>query len=172
MAKAEHDSITRRALLSGAAAVPVAAIGRAPALAAPDFAGAPSGLRAEPDPIFAAIAAHRRAYDDLDGFADELAAAEQAAWHAPRGQRRAANRRLKEAYAAEGRFVDILGDATERFVAAIPQTLQGAAAALRYVRELYNEGYPMCEEEECMALLASTECAICKAAGLAVPQIA
>jgi hypothetical protein len=30
----------------------------------------------------------------------------------------------------------------------------------------------MCEEEECMPLLASTEQAICKAAGLAVPQTA
>jgi hypothetical protein len=162
MAKAEPRSITRRSLVAALAlpvlpALPVAVI---PALSAP----AP-----EPDPIFAAIAAHRRAYDDLNAFADELAAAEQAAWHAPRGQRRAANRRLKEAYAAQGRLCDILDDATGRFVATIPQTLQGAAAALAYVRELYAEGYPMCEEEECMALLASIEHAICKAAGLAVP---
>jgi hypothetical protein len=172
MAQAKHDSITRRALLSGAAAVPVAAIGRVPALATPDFAGALSGLHAETDPVFAAIAAHRRAYDDLDAFADELAAAEQAAWHAPRGRRRAANKRLKEAYAAQGRLCDILDDATERFVATVPQTLQGAAAALAYVRELYADGYPMCEEEECMALLASIESAICRAAGLPVPQTA
>jgi hypothetical protein len=174
MAQAKHDSITRRALLSGAvAAVPVAAIAGAPALAAPGFAAAQPRLRPQPDPIFAAIAAHARAYDDLTAFAPELAAAEQAAWHAPRGQRRAANKRLKQAYAAEGRFVDILGDAAERFFAAVPQTLAGAAAALAYVRERYAEGYPMCdEEEECMTLLASTECAICRAAGLAMPPVA
>lgn len=136
----------------------------------PDFAGAPSGLHAEPDPVLAAIESHRRAYAALDAFADELAAAEQAAWHARRGQRRAANKRLKEAYAAQGRFCDILDDATERFVATAPDTLQGAAAALAYVRERYAEGYPMCEDEECMTLLAATETAICNAAGLPMPK--
>jgi hypothetical protein len=168
MAQAKHDSITRRALLSGAAVAVPAAIMPAVVPAAPAAAlVAPS----EPDPIFAAIEAHRRAYDDLNAFADELAAAEQAAWDAPRGQRRAANKRLAQAYAAGGRFGDILGDATGRFVAIIPQTQQGAAAALGYVRELYADGYPMCEEEECMALLASAEHAICRAAGLPVPCV-
>jgi hypothetical protein len=173
MAQAKHDSITRRALLSGAAAVvPAVAMAGAPP-PAPDFAGAPSGLPAvPPDPIFAAIAAHARAYADLEAHVDVLAAAEQAAWHAPRGQRRAANARLKEEYATQGRFCDLLGQATERFVATIPQTLQGAAAALAYVRELYDEGYPMCEEEECMTLLASMEAVICRAAGLPVPSTA
>ncbi|MDT5096231.1 MAG: hypothetical protein QOH60_5594 [Mycobacterium sp.] len=172
MAQAKRDFITRRAILSGVAALPVAAV---PALPSPDVAGAPSGLLAppaEPDPIFAAIAAHARAYDDLAAFAGELAAAEQAAWHAPRGARRAANKRLRQAYAAEGRFVDILGDAAERFVATVPQTLRGVAAALAYVRERYAQGYPMCEEEECMTLFASTEQAICRAAGLPVPRAA
>ena len=99
-----------------------------------------------------------------------LAAAEQAAWHAPRGQRRAANARLKEEYATQGRFCDLLGQATECFVATVPHTLQGAAAALAYVRAHYAEGYPMCEEEECIALIASTEHAICRAAGLPLPD--
>jgi hypothetical protein len=171
MAQAKHDSITRRALLSGAAAVvPAAAIAGVPALAPPDFAGAASGLPAvvapEPDPIFAAIHAHARACAELEAHVPVLAAAEQTAWHAPRGQRRAANARLKEEYATQGRFCDLLGQATERFVETVPQTLQGAAAALAYVRELYAEGYPMCEEEECMTLLASMEAVICRAAGL------
>jgi len=176
MAEAEPRSITRRSLvaalaLPAVAVLPVVPALSAPALAAPDFAGAPSGLHAEPDPIFAAIEQHRRAYDDLNAFADELAAAEQAAWHAPRGRRRAANKRLKEAYAAQGRLCDILDDATARFVAIVPQTLAGAAATLAYVRERYAQGYPMCEEEEeCMTLLASTECAICRAAGLPAPR--
>jgi hypothetical protein len=141
-------------------------------MAAPDFAGAPSGLPAEPDPVFAAIAAHARACADLEAHVPLLAAAEQAAWHAPRGSRRAANKRLKEEYAAQERFCDLLGAATGRFVATVPPTLQGAAAALAYVRERYAEGYPMCEEEECMTLLASTEHAICRAAGLPAPEIA
>ena len=174
MAQAKHDSITRRALLSGAAAaVPAAALAGVPALAPPDVAHAPSGLPllAQPDPIFAAIAAHARACAELEGHVDTLAAAEQAAWHAPRGQRRATNRRLRQEYAAQARFCDLLGQATGRFVATVPHTLQGAAAALAYVREHYAEGYPVCEEEECITLLASMEAAICRAAGLPLPHV-
>jgi hypothetical protein len=152
------------------------------ALPSPDFASAfaeasadasaPSGLPALPDPIFAAIEAHVRACAELEAHVPVLAAAEQAAWHAPRGQRRAANARLKAEYATQGRFCDLLGQATERFVATVPHTLEGAAAALAYVRAHYAEGYPMCEEEECMTLLASTEQAICRTAGLPVPCVA
>jgi hypothetical protein len=188
MAQAKHDSITRRALLSGAGAlVPAAAMAGVPA-SAPDVASAfasrlrpkagfgvqeatadgpaPSGLPSEPDPIFAAIEGHERACVELEAHIPVLAAAEQAAWHAPRGQRRAANARLKQEYAAQGRFCDLLGEATERFVATVPHTLQGAAAALAYVRMHDAKGYPVCEEEECFALLASIEAAICRAAGL------
>src|SRR3989440_1540083 len=175
MAQAKHDSITRRALLSGATAVvPAAAIAGVPALRPPDIASVSSGLppavAPEPDPIFAAIAAHTRACAELEAHVPVLAAAEQAAWHAPRGQRRAANARLKEEHAAQGRFCDLLGQATGRFVATVPHSLQGAAAALAYVREHYAEGYPVCEEEECMMLFASTEHAICHAAGLPLPS--
>jgi hypothetical protein len=59
-----------------------------------------------------------------------------------------------------------------RFVATMPHTVEGAAAALAYVREHYAKGYPVCEEEECMALFASTEIAICRAAGLPMPPLA
>ena len=145
------------------------------ALPSPDFASAfaeasadasaPSG--ALPDPIFAAIDAHARACAELEAHIDVLAAAEQAAWHAPRGAKRAANKRLKEEYAAQGRLCDLLGQQTERFVATVPHTLQGAAAALAYVRAHYAEGYPMCEEEETITLLGSIEQTI--RAGLAVP---
>src|SRR5437016_14283686 len=97
MAQAKHDSITRRSLF-GALAIPMAAVrlaaAPATALASPDVA-APSGLQPPPppppDPIFAAIGSHRSAYAVLDAFIPELADAEQAAWHAPRGKRRAAN---------------------------------------------------------------------------------
>jgi hypothetical protein len=166
MAQAKHDPITRRALLSGAAAVPAVLAAPVAALAAP---AALNSLVAAPDPIFAAIAAHARAYADINGILDDLATAEQAAWNAPRGARRAANKRLAEVYATERRFGGIERDATARFVKTIPQTLGGAAAALRYVREHFEEGYSLCEEDGTMALLASTECAICKAAGLPVP---
>jgi len=106
--------------------------------------------------MFAAIVAHGFACAELEAHIPVLAAAEQAAWHAPRGQRRAANARLKQEYATQGRFCDLLGAATERFVATVPHTLEGAAAALGYVRAHYAGGYPVCEEEECITLLAGT----------------
>src|SRR4051812_47355474 len=104
MAQAKHDSITRRSLF-GALAVPVAAVPLAaapvPALAAPDFASAfakatadeaaSSGLQApafsaEPDPIFAAIESHRRAYAALDAFVPNSRMPSR-----PRGMRRVEN---------------------------------------------------------------------------------
>jgi hypothetical protein len=176
MAQAKHDSITRRALLSGAAVVPAAAIAGMPALAPPDFAGAPSGLPpavpSRPDPIFAAIEAHRCAYAALDAFIPELADIEQAAWHAPRGKRRAANRRLKQAYAEERRLGGILSDEQDRFAATVADTLPGAAAAIAHVRAHYAQGYPMCDEgEDIVKLLASIETAIRRAAGLPMLQL-
>jgi hypothetical protein len=167
MAKAEPRSITRRSLV---AALALPAVPLLPAVAAalppPDFASAQSGLPAAPDPVFAAIEAHVRACAELNAFLDELAEAEQAAWHAPRGQRRAANKRLRQAYATERRFGDFESDAAARMVATVPQTLQGAAAMLSYVREHFERGDAICDEENAVALLGSVECAIRKAVGL------
>jgi len=164
MAQAKRESITRRGILSALTLLP------ATSLATPDFASASSGLPTAapsalpapslPDPIFAAIDAHARALAGLESFADTLANAEQAAWHAPRGQRRAANKRLKEAYATERRLGDAVSDTEDRFAATVPATLSGAAAALAYVRAHYARGYPMCEEEESNTLLGSIETAI------------
>jgi hypothetical protein len=51
----------------------------------------------------------------------------------------------------------------------VPASLNGAAAALRYVRERYEVGhYPMYEEDGYRLLLFSAERAICAAAGLSV----
>lgn len=148
MAQAKHDSITRRVLLSGLSLSVAATAVAAPVVPAADVAAAPSALPPPPDPIFAAIEAHRSAYTALDTFISELADVEQAAWHAPRGKRRAANRRLKEAYAEERRLGEALSDATDRFAATAADTLPGAAAALAYVRVHHAQGYPMCDEQE------------------------
>src|SRR4051794_15503000 len=180
MAQAKHDSITRRAWLSGLSVSIAANAVAPPALPAPDFAAASSGLPAAapsglqplppPDPIFAAIESHRRAYAGLDAFIPELADIEQAAWHAPRGKRRAANRRLKEAYAEERRLGDTLSDAEDRFPATVPAGLPGAGAALAYVRAHHAQGYPMGDEqEEFVTLLASIETTICRAGGFPLP---
>jgi hypothetical protein len=170
MAKAEPRSITRRSML---AAFSLPAVPLLPAVAAalppPDFASAPSGLPAAPDPIFTAIEAHVRAYRAFIAVLDALAVAETNAWHAPRGHRRAAKKRLAEAYADERRFGNLESDAFAGLVATIPQTLAGAAAMLAYVRAWLAEGHSLYDEEETITLLASVECVVCRAAGLPIP---
>ena len=166
MAKAEPQSITRRSLLSGAAAMALAAV--APAAAIPIPAPAPAVVAAlviAPDPIFAAIEAHVQAYKEFIAVLDDLAVAEQTARHAASGQRRAANKRLAEAERAERRFGDLEDDAMDCLVATVPQTLEGAITVLRYVRERYEQEHTM-EEEELMTLLGSIEQAIRREAGL------
>jgi hypothetical protein len=162
MAQAKHDSITRRTLLSGAAAIPAMVVS-SPVVAAPVATPAAIMTAAALDPIFAAIAAHMRAYDDINAVLDSVAAAEDALDAAKRGTRRAARRRLREARAEEARLGCIESDAIDHLIATVPHTLQGAAAALRYVRERYDEGYPMCEEDTYVTLLASIEQAIGRA---------
>jgi hypothetical protein len=167
MAQARHDSITRRSLLSGAAAVVLAAA--MPAATLPASPATLAAAPAAPDPIFVVIEAHVRAYDDVNAILDAVAAAEDALDAAKRGTRRAARKRLSAARAEEARLGGIETDATERLVATVPQTLQGAAAALRYIRERFEQGYPMCEEEEYMALLASIEQCLSRASA-ALPR--
>jgi hypothetical protein len=61
--------------------------------------------------------------------------------------------------------------ASLRLAKTVPVSLNGAAPALRYVRERYDIGqYPMYEEDGYRLLLFSTECVICATAGLAVPD--
>jgi hypothetical protein len=155
MAKAEPRSITRRSLVA-AFALPVI-----PALPLPTAAlPAPVVPAAAPDPIFAAIDAHVRAYRAFIAVLDALAVAETQAWHAPRGARRAAKTRLKQARADESHFGNLESNAFETLVATVPQTLPGAAAMLAYVREWLAEGHSMDDEEETITLLASIECAV------------
>jgi hypothetical protein len=157
MAKAEPRSITRRSLVAAFAlpiisALPVTATPALPAAAPP------------PDPVFAAIETHIRAYREFIAVLDALAAAETQAWHAPRGARRAAKRRLKQARADERRFGDFESDAFESLVATVPQTLPGAAAMLAYVRGWLAEGHSLDDEDETITLLVSIECAVRSAA--------
>ena len=165
MAQADGRFITRRSLVAAFAVPIIPALPLPPALVLPAPAAAPV-----PDPIFAAIEAHVRAYREFIDILDVLAVAETQAWHAPRGQRRAAKKQLAEAYAAERRFGNLESDAFGSLVATVPQTLPGAAAMLAYVRGRCEEDHPMDDEDETIALLVSIECAVCKAAGL--PRLA
>lgn len=154
MAKAERHSITRRSLLSAVAVIPAATMPVA-AASAPAATTVIARAAAAPDPVFAAIDAHVRAIAEFNAVLDDLAVAEQAAWHAPPGTRRAANKRLAAAHAAEWRFGDSASDAFYRFVATVPQTLDGAIAALRYVRgRVQRDAW---EEDECVTFLVSLE---------------
>src|SRR2546423_1852744 len=129
MAKAEPRSITRRSLVAAFALPVIPALPRASPLPAPSLpASAPLA-----DPAFAAITAHVQAFHEFTTVLDALAAAETQAWHAPRGQRRAAGKRLVLARADERRFGDIESGAFESLVATVPHTLAGAAAMLAYV---------------------------------------
>ena len=169
MAKAEPRSITRRSLV---AAFVLPALPSLPPNAAPfadEPAPTPSTSSLQPDPVFAAIAEHLRAYNAFNGVLDDLATAEHAAWHAPCGARRTANRRLKQARVVEAHFSDLETEAVEHFIATVPQTLHGVAAALRYVREHWDEGYPLWDDARAMTFIATIERAVCRVAGLSAP---
>lgn len=157
-----RNYITRRSMLA-AFALPVI-----PALPLPTALALPATAR-PPDPIFAAIEAHTRAFRAFTAVLDALAVAETEAWHAPRGQRRAAKQRLKQARADESHFGNLESDAFAGLVATVPQTLAGAAAMLAYVGEWLAEGHSLYDEDETITLLASIECAVCRAAGLPAP---
>src|SRR4051795_11398916 len=120
MPQARHH-ITRRSLVAAFALPLIPAGATPPALPAPSLPAPAS------DPAFAAISAHVQAFHEFTAVLDALAVAETQAWHAPRGQRRAARKRLALARADEQRFSDLEFRAFAALVATVPQTLAGAA---------------------------------------------
>ena len=143
MAEAESRSITRRALVAGSAAVSAAALAAClPGAAAgtPDFTGAPSGLRADAaDPVYAAIAVHARAYAAYDA---QLTADDED------------DEAMEPLCEAEREAADALA-------ATVPTSLEGAAAALTYVRALHErDHYPLLDDYGCYVFIASTETAM------------
>jgi hypothetical protein len=90
---------------------------------------------------------------------------------APRGRRPGLEAQLVGLCEAEGPLGRAEMKASLRLAKTVPASLNGAAAALRYVRERYDIGqYPMYEEDGYRLLLFSTERAICAAADIAVPD--
>jgi hypothetical protein len=135
MAQTERPSITRRQVVAASA----------------------------PDPIFALIAAHSRAYADLAVLFAAQQAADQALEQAGAAERPRLKARLHELCAAEGPLGVVEMQATDRLLRTVPATLAGAAAVLAYVRERFErDDYALCEEDGYRALLYSTECAICR----------
>ena len=121
MAQATHDSITRRSLIAGAAVV-----ASTPALAAVP------GITSPIDPIFAAIEAHRLAWDELSRKLPTLDEADDEDENAKRELDR-----LNDAIdAAEGELIDV-----------IPTSIAGIVAVLEYaanhvcVGNAFNDNY-------------------------------
>jgi hypothetical protein len=108
---------SRRAVLAGIAAAPTLA---APALAL-------SG----PDPIFAAIEAHRATWAELNTRCSALS-----------------DEGTPEADAELQRIMDVDFDAACELADTEPMTLAGAVALLRYAAECDGEGYVFEDEED------------------------
>jgi hypothetical protein len=141
MAQAKRDSITRRAMIAGSAAALL-----------PDIAASSA------DPIFAAIGAHWRAYSDILILLDAQRAADEALHGANDLARPALQLRLDQLCRAEGPLGKIEMRATDRLIATVPSTLDGAVAVLRYLRVLFErDEYSPIEDQGYRSLLWSIE---------------
>jgi formylglycine-generating enzyme required for sulfatase activity len=147
MAKAESRSITRRALVAGSAAVaagvPKVAVARMSEAicgeADPGCRFAHPGYETDADPVYAAIAAHARAYAAYD--------AQQKA--AP-GDEETLEPLIEAEWAAAAALA-----------ATVPTTLAGAAAALDHVRTLRErEDYMLFDDWHCYVFIGSAATAM------------
>jgi hypothetical protein len=153
--------LRRRQFVTGGAAALAAVVAASRA--------APPPVPEAPDPILDAIEGHRRDFEELRRLLAKQDAAERELRRAPRGRRPALEAQLAGLCEAEGLLGRAEMKASLRLAKTVPVSLNGAAAALRYVRERYDIGqYPMYEEDGYRLLLFSTERAICAAAGLVV----
>jgi hypothetical protein len=139
MAQADsHNTKTpsRRAVLSGAAGAALATT-TAPAVAA-------AGILAEPDPIFAAIEAHRAAEAAFTATVDDEAETEE---HDPR---------RPAVVIAYDRASDNADAAAWALIENPPTTIAGAAALLRYADKLFSapDGWESELHESLAAVLA------------------
>ncbi|MDA9406439.1 hypothetical protein [Bradyrhizobium sp. CCBAU 45384] len=156
-------AVRRRQFVTGGAAI---------------LAGVVSASRAEsvsvptaPDPILDAIESHRRAFEELGHLLAEQDAVERELRCAPAPRRAELEARLAGLCEAEGALGRAEMKASRQLAGAVPGSLNGAAAALKYVRECYEVGqYPLYEEDGYRLLLLSTERAICAAVGLTIPH--
>jgi hypothetical protein len=158
----DSPAVRRRQVIEGGAALLAAAV-----------TGTRTGACAipvAPDPIHAAIEAHVRAFSDLRTLFAELDATDRALRTATKSMRRELATRLAKLCTAEESLGRAEMEAAEHMSETVPGTLAGAAAALRYVREHFDDGeYALYEDDGYRTLLFSTECTICSAVGLPIP---
>jgi hypothetical protein len=103
------SKLTRRSLVASAAILPVAAV--------------PIAVQAttEPDPIFAAIEAHKRAWSELEGILIKASRA------------RVLDPNVDQAH-------DLLDETADKLVEIVPTTVAGAVALLTYAAEFAHGG--------------------------------
>lgn len=160
MAQAGSCFIIRRHLVAASAAMIPAAVG--PSLPARACAS---------DPIFAAIDAHRRVYAEILTLLDALTAADRAVQQADALARPALEARLDELCRAEGPLGRLEIRASRRMAATVPETLDGAVAVLRYLRDLFaRDDYAPFEDDGYRTLLFSTERAIARHLAFNTPR--
>lgn len=145
----ESVRLTRRTALTG----PLAVICTPKAAASPVTA----------DPIFAAIEVHQRVYAEILILLDAQTAADRAVQQADAIARPQFEARLDELCRAEGPLGRLEIRASKRMAATVPETLEGAVAVLRYLRELFaRDDYAPFEDDGYRTLLFSTERAIAR----------
>lgn len=145
----ESGKLTRRTALTGSLAV----------ICAPQVAASP----VPSDPIFAAIETHRRVYAEILALLNAQTAADQAVQQADAVTRPVLEARLDELCRAEGPLGRLEMRASNRMVATVPTTLEGAVAVLRYMRELFaRDDYAPFEDDGYRTLMFSTERAIAR----------
>ena len=152
-------ALRRRQFVTGGAAALAAAVTASRAASVP--------VPEAPDPILDAIEGHRWDFEELRRLLAEQDAAERELRRACEGRRAALEAQLADLCEAEGPLGCAEMKASLKLAKTVPASLNGVAAALRYVRERYDVGqYPMYEEDGYRLLLLSTERAIGGAAGL------
>jgi hypothetical protein len=109
------SNLSRRALVTSAAALPALAL---PAIAA----------RAEPDPIFAAIEAYRKAFAEHGAAIHEVGLHQDSHGFKPCPE-------LEELERREGIACDFSASVTRDLASTVPTTLAGAIAMLRFAEE-------------------------------------
>jgi hypothetical protein len=118
-------NLSRRATLAGAASVPALALPVSVALAAPETA--PAAI--EPDPIFAAIEAHRDAFV-CDMRAARIFSRLESGTPEYTPEYKAADSHAKDAYG-------LLSDAEDGLANTEPTTMAGVLALLAYVEDFH-----------------------------------
>ena len=117
------EKLSRRSLVTAAAALPTLAVSAAPATAVP-----------KPDPVFDVVAAHRRAYRN------RMRAAQPTVFLEP------GDPREKELEAACDAACEVFADATDALSDVVPTSMAGVLTLLGYLGEIFEQEVYLSED--------------------------